>query len=136
MGPAFSKLMTRQNNTSSTPDTNIPQYTVEDMEFEATVISTDLQTDVLPKETDVLPKETDVLPKETDSKTDVLPTQDSNATEPELATEPEPVIESPLQTETQIEDPESEEPVEQIIEDKPGKKDKKEKRKKLRKNSL
>ena len=128
MGPAFSKLIPKKNKESSTLDPLMPQFTVEDMEFEATVISTEPET------------KTDG----SDVKTDVLPIQDSIATEPEsLATVEhiseslqEPVIESILQSETLISEPVSEEHVEHVIEDKPGKKDKKEKRKKLRKESL
>lgn len=164
MGPTFSKLMTKQTNTSSTPETLIPQFTVEDMEFDATVISSET--------------------KETELKTDILPLAIEQVTEPavedksapvpavESAPVPVPVVESVvesviealiepllkpinqeaelvLQPETlivDVVDKVKEELVvteeESIIREEPEKKEeperkeKREKRKKLRKNSL
>lgn len=124
MGPAFSKLITKKSNTSSTLEPVVPQFTIEDMEFDATVISSetdiepvikpDLQSDLQP---DLQP---DVLPP-------VAPVQESVSVP--IALLPEPVLEQLNQVE--------EEPIiKEKPEDKTGKKDKKEKRKKLRKDSL
>ena len=71
MGPAFSKLMTKQSNVSSAPENVIPQFTVEDMEFDATVISS-----------------------ESNSKPDVSILDPQVAPEPDLVPNPEPVVEA------------------------------------------
>ncbi len=131
MGPAFSKLIPKKNKEVLLPENVMPQFTIEDMEFDATVISPDQKTDVL---TDVSEIKTDVLTEVPEIKTDVL-------TEvPEIKTdvpiEPSesinPNSESEMIEQIQIPELVKEEPVE----DRKERKEKKEKRKKLRKESL
>ena len=128
MGPAFSKLMTKQSNITSAPENIMQQYTIEDMEFDATVISSETET-------------------KPDLKTDVSVVDPEVASEPVAAENPEYLVKEVEEHASKVEEkvieevPVEEVPVEKVIdevviEDKKEKKEKREKRKKLRKDSL
>jgi len=133
MGPAFSKLMTKQTNKSSALEPLVSQFTIEDMEFDATVISSG--TDSNPVVSNIEPQvasEPAITPN---------PVPDPIEEVVKVEEEKEVVkIEEKEVVKVEVEVVEVEEKevvkVEEVVEDKPVKKDKKEKRKKLRKDSL
>ena len=131
MGLAFSKLIPKKNKELSTLEPLVPEFTIEDMEFEATVISKGIEPnpDIANIDQPVAPEPVLIpnqKPIEASSAATEEPVAVSVAAEEPVASEElvaseEPVVASVV----------AEEPV-----DKREKKDKKEKRKKLRKESL